>query len=115
MQSESPRDGRALREMAKLAGPASKPPVKRPNPNADSSGLVDLAALMAEQPNWLDDALARAKSAAGTSVTPVSLGPSSLGPTFVEMADVDAMGVPRRRVLPLLTASVTAALVTIEP
>ena len=52
-------------------------PAKR-KPNADSSGLVDLAALMAEQPNWLDDALARAKASAGTAppAAPPSLAPA---------------------------------------
>jgi hypothetical protein len=108
------RDGRALREMAQLANasnaPAAKAPPRKPNPNADSSGLVDLAALMAEQPNWLDDALARAKASAGTTLHPPVLSPSSIAPTITELADEAPRGVPRRS-MPLVLASAGAGLI----
>ena len=111
MEPESPRDGRALREMARLANsPASRAPGSNPRrPNADSSGLVDLAALMAEQPNWLDSALARAKASAGTSLAPPSFSPASLAPTMSEVAD-DDVSVPRGRSLPIVLAATGAGL-----
>ncbi|HEY2515276.1 MAG TPA: hypothetical protein VGI39_30625 [Polyangiaceae bacterium] len=102
--------------MAKLAQPASSaaPASKRGQSTlkatADSSGLVDLAALMAEQPNWLDDALARAKGKANApaapSLIPPAWAPSSIAPTTAD--DDEPMGVPRRRALPVLLASVLA-------
>ena len=111
------RDGRALREMAQLANaPAStsSPPGPAPKkPNADHSGLVDLAALMAEQPNWLDDALARAKASAGTSLAPpsfASLAPASIAPTMTELGDDPSRGAPRSRSLPLILTSAGAGL-----
>ena len=105
MESESSRDGHALREMAKLAGPASSP--RAVKPNADSSGLVDLAALMAEQPNWLDDALARAKGSPKTVLPPPhSVAPLSLGPTAIEIMTAESLtAMPRRRPLPLILAT----------
>ena len=115
-RSSSTRGGNALREMAKLAqptspsGPASKKGQSTLKATADSSGLVDLAALMAEQPNWLDDALARAKSktnaAPPPSLIPPAWAPSSIAPTTAD--DDEPMGVPRRRALPVLLASVLA-------
>jgi hypothetical protein len=65
---------------------------------------------MAEQPNWLDDALARAKASAGTSLAPPSLAPSSLAPTMSEVGDDAPLGVPRSRSMPLLLASTGAGL-----
>ena len=103
------RDGRAIREIGKLANaPASKGPARKPS--AESSGFVDLAALMAQQPNWLDDALARAKGSSVPSLAPPSLLPLSAGsiaPTIHELGDERPEGVPSRS-LPLLLASTGA-------
>ena len=109
MEPESSRDGRALREMAKLAGPASTPQLSK-KPNADSSGLVDLAALMAEQPNWLDDALARAKGNPKTLLPPPHpVAPVSLGPTAIEIIGYEALQTPKRRnPLPLILGTFVA-------
>ena len=111
MQSESTRDGRALRETAKLAGPVSAPKVAKPN--ADSSGLVDLAALMAEQPDWLDEALAKAKGAK-TVLPPPSMhaiAPLSLGPMAVEImaeSPTRTMAPTRRKPMALILATACA-------
>jgi hypothetical protein len=106
------RDGRALREVAKLANaqPVSKSPPKKPN--ADHSGVVDLAALMAEQPNWLDGAVARAKSAATVTLTPPVISPGSLAPTMLTGVGEDEipLGVPRARSTSLVLASAGAGL-----
>jgi hypothetical protein len=105
MQTEAPRDGRSLRDLAKLAGTPAQVP------NADSSGLVDLAALMAAQPNWLDDALARAKTNARASRPYDSVSQISLAPTAREMVPEEPAGVPRRRLLPMVLGATGAALV----
>jgi hypothetical protein len=101
MERTSPRGGNALRETAKLA-PAQ--PARKARPiSADSSGIVDLEALMAQQPNWLDDALARARSngrSPSPSLAPGLLAPPSLSPSsLAPVADGDEMaaGVPRTR------------------
>jgi hypothetical protein len=117
------RDGRALREMAKLANgtaPGAASPSKGPprKPNADHSGLVDLAALMAQEPNWLEGALARAKVSAGGSLAPPSVfAAGSIAPTISEVGvgngtgDTErAHGVPRSRSLPLVLACAGAGL-----
>jgi hypothetical protein len=105
------RDGSALRAMAQLANaspaPKSAPPRK---PNADHSGLVDLSALIGDQRSWLDDALARAKAAAGTTLAPPALTPMSLAPTMTEL-EVDRLaGLPRTRALPVILACLGAGL-----
>ena len=119
MEPQSPRDGRALREVARLANaPVSRGPVKRAH---SDSGIVNLAALMAEQPNWLDGALARAKGAAGSSLAPPSLArgslappslvPPSLAPTMRQLADstVEIRRAPARS-FPLVLAAMGAGL-----
>jgi hypothetical protein len=116
MEPQSPRDGRALRDVARLANsPVSRGPMRRAN---SDSGIVDLAALMAEEPTWLDSAVARAKTAAGSfgppplvrgSLAPPSLSPASLAPTT---SAVDATFEIRRRTrsLPLVLAAMGAGL-----
>jgi hypothetical protein len=109
MEPESPRDGRALRDFAKLANTPAPRGQTLPRPNADNSGFVDLAALMTEQPNWLDDALARAKVSAGTAAAPPSVMPVALAPASTADLGEDA---PRKRrgSLPILLASTGAGL-----
>lgn len=106
------RDGSALRAMAQLANatpaPKSTPPRK---PNADHSGLVDLSALIGDQRSWLDDALARAKAAAGTTtLAPPALTAMSLAPTMTELDADRPAGVPRTRALPVILACLGAGL-----
>jgi hypothetical protein len=93
--------------MARLA---NTPAPRGQKPNADSSGLVDLAALMAEQPNWLDDALARAKASAGSAAAPPSVTPVSLAATMTDLADDRPSGVPRKGSLPIVLAATGAGL-----
>jgi len=107
METETTRDRSSLRDLAKSATPASqRPPLV---PSADSSGVIDLEALMKEQPNWLDEAVSRAKAAPGSIppsslAAPVFLGPPSLAPTAFDEAPV---GVPRTN-FTLIAASIGA-------
>jgi hypothetical protein len=113
------RDGRAIREIGKLANaPSSKSPPRKPL--ADHSGVVDLAAIMAQQPNWLDDALARAKGTTGSSppslaapsLIPPSLSPpGSIAPTIADLGDDKPLGVPTSKSLPILLASTFAGVI----
>jgi hypothetical protein len=96
--------------VAKLAGNTPAPSDISRKPNADSSGLVDLAALMSEQPNWLDDALARAKASAGVAAAPPSVVPVSLAPALIDVADDSFQAPPRKGALPILLASAGAGL-----
>jgi hypothetical protein len=97
--------------MAKLAGPVKTANAKLPKPNADSSGMVDLAALMAEQPDWLDEALAKAKGTKTVLPPPAlhPIAPLSLGPMAVEIFSAPTLPAPpARRPLPLILASLGA-------
>jgi hypothetical protein len=96
--------------MAKLA--ASMPNPALPKPNADSSGHVDLEALLKVQPNWVDEAVARAKM--GPVEVPeappsFSLAPPSLHPIAM---DEIPLGVPTRNGMAIAAAS-GAALVLV--
>jgi hypothetical protein len=96
--------------MAKLA--ASMPNPVLPKPNADSSGHVDLEALLKVQPNWVDEAVARAKM--GPVEVPeappsFSLAPPSLHPIAM---DEIPLGVPTRNGMAIAAAS-GAALVLV--
>jgi hypothetical protein len=89
--------------MAKLA--ASMPNPELPKPNADSSGHVDLEALLKIQPNWVDEAVARAKM--GPVEIPeappsFSLAPPSLHP--IAMDDIP-LGVPTKNGMAIAAAS----------
>jgi len=101
MDPSSPRENRSLRDAAKAAAAPNPPP-------ADSSGVVDLGALMAAQPNWLDDALARAKAntapATFDSMAPMAITPTARG---VAHSVFDAMpaGVPKRRIWPFFATA----------
>jgi hypothetical protein len=103
MDATRERDRRAFADLAKLASSSTPPPPSQraighgahgahgapasvrppapprstpilPKPNADSSGLIDLQALMGAQPGWLDDAVARAKvkNPAPSSLAPLA-------------------------------------------
>jgi hypothetical protein len=103
MTPTTPRDRSSLRDMAKLA--ASMPNPALPKPNADSSGHVDLEALLKIQPNWVDEAVARAKM--GPVEIPeappsFSLAPPSLHP--IAMDDIP-LGVPTRNGMAIAAAS----------
>jgi len=118
MQPETPRDRSSLRDFAKLAAPAG-PTAGAPargdsrRPSADSSGVVDLEALMKEHPSWLDDALSRAKggtasmpssSSLSALAAPVLLAPPSLAPTSFDEVPI---GVPKSSIA-LIAATVGA-------
>ena len=81
----SERDRRSLKDLAKLASGPAKPKTKS-MATPDSSGFVDLAALAATDPDWLEQAVARAKKAH------VAIAEKE------ESIDLDeaAMGLPRR-------------------
>jgi hypothetical protein len=116
MESETPRDRNSLRDVAKLAAPAGPAAARRDSrrPSADSSGVVDLEALMKEHPSWLDDALSRAKGGSHASIpsssslsalaAPVLLAPPSLAPTSYDDAP---SGVPKSS-LALIAATIGA-------
>jgi len=120
MEPETPRDRTALRDVARLAAPAgmTSPAAKREARRAttESSGVIDLEALMKSHPNWLDDALSRAKGGPASIPpgslsalsAPVLLAPPSLAPTSLDDAPV---GVPKNNIA--LIAATVGALVLV--
>jgi 2-oxoglutarate dehydrogenase E2 component (dihydrolipoamide succinyltransferase) len=64
---------------------------------------------MAEQPNWLDDALARAKASAGTAAAPPSVMPVSFAPAVTDVGD-EPVRSARKGSLPIILASTGAGL-----
>jgi hypothetical protein len=129
MATEDRDRGRYLREMAELAkpgcaaappaSPSSRPPPPPPSTSAraleglestDSSGYVDLQALMAADANWADRELERAtgpRSAAPASIAPIAL--PALAPRGAEPVQVD----PRTRAAKWLFGGAVVACVTV--
>jgi hypothetical protein len=62
MQFQARDRNRSLKDLAKLAGPPP-PPKRAPGAaTSESSGFIDLAAIEAADPTWLEKAIARAKA-----------------------------------------------------
>ncbi|HTQ43079.1 MAG TPA: hypothetical protein VMI75_10020 [Polyangiaceae bacterium] len=74
-----------LRELAKLAGTPNPAAAREPAhefETADSSGYVDLSAYRADDPNWVEHELARAKGGGSRAID--GLAPQSMAPVALE-------------------------------
>jgi hypothetical protein len=103
-----------LKELAKLAGTPNPAAVRGPAhecESADSSGYVDLSAFRADDENWVERELARAKAGGGQR-TIDGLAPQSMAPVALEalLAADEKLDdeAPQRRRWPLAIAGIAS-------
>ncbi len=114
MQSQERDRGRSLKDLAKLAGSPDPKATAKPEPKvgmatSDSSGFIDLAALQATDPAWLENALENAREKAKARHKAPSIAP----PIDFEVDDVPKVAAPRNGNLRIAVFSVAGVLVAV--